>query len=229
MDFILDDPATELVFQEILRKVKTLQNGDTFVSMTKRGLNYKVNYGASIVSLQRMALNYKQDHLLALKLWNKQWRETLILATLLDESAKVTENQIDFWVKNIPTIEIAEQAVMNLFSKTSFAFSKAYSWCLSKKLLVKITGLLLIGRLALTDKSAVDEQFDPFFQLMPPLSKDPELSKVFIRTFIQVGRRNNNLMDNTLQHARLLNTTGSEMAAKNAQEIISILKSEDRA
>jgi hypothetical protein len=223
-DYILDDSKIELIFQKILKKIRTLQNGDTAASMTKRGLTYKVNYGASIISLQNLALHYTRNHLLAFKLWNKQWRETMIMATLLEEPEKVTGSQMDFWVKNFPAAEIAEQAVMNLFVKTNFAFEKAYAYCLGKKPLTKITGLLLIARLAMNEELSADEKFEPFFELMPPLSRDPQLSTTFIRAFTRVGMRNPNLQQITLQHARILKTIDSEVSSNSACEIIAQLE-----
>jgi 3-methyladenine DNA glycosylase AlkD len=219
-EYLLDDPAIELVFQEILRKVRTLQNGITAASMAKRGISYKVNLGASIISLQHLASGYSRNHLLAFKLWNKQWRESMILATLLEEPEKVTSNQMDFWVRNFQAVEMAEQAVMNLFSKTPFAFEKAYEYCLGKKTITKITGLLLIGRLAINEKEVPDEKFDLFFELMPPLSKDPQLSVNFIRAYTQIGMKSDNLRKITLKHAQTILTIDSETARFNAQEII---------
>src|SRR5512133_3007041 len=136
MDYLLDDPEVDRMFQEIVSKIRPLQNGEVVNSMQKRGIDYKVNFGVSIPLLQQLASGYGKNHLLALKLWNKQWRETMILATLLDEPGKVTENQMDFWVKNFQSVEIAEQAAMNLFSKTGFAYQKAFEYCLGKQLLV---------------------------------------------------------------------------------------------
>jgi hypothetical protein len=227
MDYLLDNPDAERMFQEILSKIKPLQNIEVVNSMQKRGVDYKVNLGVSIPLLRDMASDYGKNHLLALKLWNKQWRETMILATLLEEPEKVTENQMDFWVKNFPSIEIAEQAAMNLFSMTNFAYKKAFEYCLGKKLLIKIVGLLMIGRLALTDREAPDSNFDPFFELMPPLSKDPQLSIVFSRIYIQVGMRNLNLNEIAVSHAKILKTIDSKTAQENAEHILSELDSED--
>jgi hypothetical protein len=70
-------------------------------------------------------------------LWNKQWRETMILATLLEEPDKVTGKQMDYWVKNFQTAEIAAQVVMNLFSKTGIALEKACEYCRWKNALVR--------------------------------------------------------------------------------------------
>ena len=119
MDYLLDNPDAERMFQEILSKIKPLQNIEVVNSMQKRGVDYKISFGVSIPLLSEMASGYENNHLLALKLWNKQWRETMILAMLIEEPDKVTENQMDFWVKNFQSTEIAEQAAMNLFSKTA--------------------------------------------------------------------------------------------------------------
>ncbi|MCL4481906.1 MAG: hypothetical protein M1445_04715 [Bacteroidetes bacterium] len=224
MEYLLDDPGSEKVYQEILRKVKTLQNGEVSGSMTRRGVVYKLNLGASIISLQQLAGRYTPNHLLALKLWNKQWRETMILATLLEKPEEVIENQMDFWVKQIQHIEIAEQAAMNLFSKTPFAFEKAVEYCLGKKSLSKITGLLMMGRLALTDRSAKNERFETFLELFPPLAKDAQLSMVFRRVFVQIAMRNPELYEIALQQAYLLRTLDSAVAQDNAEQLIDQLE-----
>ena len=227
MDYLLDNPGADRIFQDILSKIKPLQNGEVVNSMQKRGLEYKVNFGVSVPLLQQLASAYGKNHLVALKLWNKQWRETMILATLIEDPDKVTENQMDFWVKNFPSIEIAEQAAMNLFTKTGMAYQKAFEYCLGKKIVVKIVGLLMIGRLALTDRETPDEAFDPFFELMPPLSKDPQLAVVFSRVYIQIGMRNLNLNQVVIRHANILKTIDSQTACESAEQILNQLDCDD--
>jgi hypothetical protein len=146
-----------------------------------------MNWGVSVVELRELAKKYKPDHLLALKLWNKQWRETMILATLLDEPEKVTEEQMDFWTKSFENREIAEQASANLWVKTKFAFIKAIEWSRGKKHLVRFTGIHLMGRLAITQKNAIDEMFEPFFEELAVVGKDPRLNAVIYRTVIALG------------------------------------------
>ena len=141
MGYLLDNPDAERIFQEILLRIKRLQNREVVNSMKKRGVDYKVNFGVSIPMLGQVASEYQQNHLVALKLWNKQWRETMILSTLLEVPEEVTENQMDFWVRNFPSMEIAEQAAMNLFSKTTFAYQKAFEYCLGKKLFLTQMGI----------------------------------------------------------------------------------------
>lgn len=226
MDFILDDKETEKKFQQILKLVKARKSGEVSDLMKQKGISYKQNWGVSIIDLREIAAQFDHDHLLALKLWNKQWRETMILATLLDEPKKVTEEQIDFWTKSFENTEIAEQASANLWVKTKFAYVKAMEWCRGKKHIVRFTGLHLIGRLALTDKSAIDEMFEPFFEELPTLAKDGALNTAFYRTVIALGTRSKHLNGQTIELAQNLQMSDSENAVKQGEELFEELTSD---
>lgn len=226
MDFILDNQETEQKFQQILTLIKSRKSGEVADLMTKKGISYKHNWGVSIIDLREISKQFVPDHLLALKLWNKQWRETMILATLIDEPKLVTEEQIDFWTKTFENSEIAEQASANLWVKTKFAYIKAMEWCRGKKHIVRFTGLHLIGRLALTNKSAIDEMFESFFEELPTLAKDSKLNTVFYRTVIALGTRSKYLHEQTIELAQILQMSDSENAVKQGEELYEELTSE---
>jgi 3-methyladenine DNA glycosylase AlkD len=202
MNFILDNPETEKDFQKLLRQIKLRKNGEISMSMKRQGIEYKLNWGVSVVEMRELAKEIKPDHLLALKLWNKQWRETMILATLLDETEKVTEEQMDFWTKSFENREIAEQASANLWVKTKFAFAKAIEWSRGKKHLVRFTGIHLMGRLAIAQQNAIDEMFEPFFEELAVLGKDPRLNAVIYRTVTALGTRSKMLNQQVVELAK---------------------------
>ena len=216
MDILLDDPVVDGQFRELLAKIRRLKNGETVAQMKAYGVVYKINWGASVISLRELAKSYERNHLLALKLWNKQWRETMILATLLDEPEKVTEEQLDFWTKSFTTSEIAEQAVANLFVHTKFAYVKALEWCRGKKHLVRYTGLHLMGRLAMVDKKAIDEMFEPFFVVIFPLVKDPALGQIFYRSMLILANRSEQLKAKCNEFLELAQDMDEEQAQKMA-------------
>lgn len=189
MIYLLDKPETEKEFQQLLQLIKKRKNGDVAASMRNQGIEYKTNWGVSVVELRELAKAFSPDHLLALKLWNKQWRETMIMATMLDVPNEVTEEQMDFWTKSFPTIELAEQASTNLWVKSKFAFIKALEWCRGKKHLVRFSGVHLTGRLAIVEKNALDEMFEPFFEEFAVLGRDPRLNLVIFRTVTALGIR----------------------------------------
>jgi hypothetical protein len=150
----------------------------------------------------------------------------MILATLIDQPKLVTEEQIDFWTKTFENTEIAEQASANLWVKTKFAYIKAMEWCRGKKHIVRFTGLHLIGRLALTDKSAIDEMFEPFFDELPTLAKDSTLNTVFYRTVLGLGKRSQYLNRQSIELARILQMSDSENAVKQGEELFEELTSD---
>lgn len=226
MDFLMDDQKVESQFRMILKQLNQAKNGVVADSLTARGLKYKMNLGANIVTLRKLAEKYERNHLLALKLWNKGWRETMILATLLEEPNHMNEEQMDYWVKSFETTELAEQAVMNLFPKSKFAYVKALEWCRGKKFIVKYTGLMLMGRLAMIDKKGVDEMFEPFLEVIAPLARDTQLSSVFVRTFGQVGRRSKYLNEVALAFLNELKEDEIEAAKDVANELIIELSSD---
>ena len=219
MEFILDNNDSEKNYQTIIAKIKRIRNGDTADSMKRTGIIYKMNWGIALVTLRQMAKEFSPDHVLALKLWNKQWRESMILATLLDEPEKVTEEQMDFWTKSFENTEIAEQASTNLWVKSKFAFAKSLEWCRGKKHIVRFTGIHLAGRLAITDKLAIDEMFEPFFDEFPTLAKDQKLYIALFRTIIAIGTRSKQLNTSTIELAKTLQLSSSETAVKLGEEL----------
>ncbi|MFW5832141.1 MAG: hypothetical protein ACOCVA_07795 [Prolixibacteraceae bacterium] len=219
MEFILDNQQTEKKYQQILRQVTAAKSGDVAAVMQQRGIRYKMNWGVSLIKLREIARVFQADHLLALKLWNKQWRETMILATLLDDAEEVTEEQMDFWTKSFENSEIAEQASANLWAKTKFAFAKALEWCRGKKHLVRYTGIHLLGRLAMTEKNAIDEMFEPFFEELLTLAKDDKLYTPLYRTVLILGSRSKYLNEKTTELAQILQMSDSENAASLGEQL----------
>ena len=220
MNFILDNPETEKDFQQLLRQIKLRKNGEISISMKRQGIEYKQNWGVSVVELRDLAKNYKPDHLLALKLWNKQWRETMILATLLDEPEKVTEEQMDFRTKSFENREIAEQASANLWANTKFAFVKAIEWSRGKKHLVRFTGIHLMGRLALVQNDVIDEMFEPFFEELVVVGKDPRLNAVIYRTVIALGTRSKMLNEMAVELAKTFQLCEQEETVKLGETLL---------
>jgi hypothetical protein len=145
---------------------------------------------------------------------------------MLDVPAEVTEEQMDYWTKSLETTEIAEVLNTYLWSKTKFAFIKSLEWCRGKKHLVRFVGLNLMGRLAINEKSVIDELFEPFFDVLSPLAKDPNLKQVFYRSFILLGMKSKTMNEEAIQFAESLKETDSEESRSLADMVLSELKSD---
>ncbi len=226
MDFILDNEETEAKYQDLIKTIKLRKNGDVSDMMNQQGIQYKMNWGVAVFELREMAQAYEPDHLLALKLWNKQWRETMILATLLDEPKQVSEQQMDFWTKSFENLEIAEQASTNLWVKSKFAFAKSLEWCRGKKHLVRFTGIHLMGRLAIAEKNAIDEMFEPFFDELPVLARDKRLFTPLYRAILAMGSRSIGLNQQCIELARTFQLSDSETANQLGEQLFDELNSD---
>ena len=227
MEFILDNREADQKFQQILMQIRSAKNGEVADLMKQRGIIYKMNWGVSLIELRQIAGRFESSHVLALKLWNKQWRETMILATLLDNPEEVTEEQMDFWTKSFENSEIAEQASVNLWSKTKFAFVKALEWSRGRKHLVRFTGIHMAGRLAIAEKNAIDEMFEPFFEEFPTLAKDARLYTPLYRTITAFGNRSRLLNEKTAELARILQMSDAENAVKLGEVLFEELNDPD--
>ena len=219
MEIWIDDQESEMQFRQLLHKIEQYRSGEVADRMKEHGIIYKMNWGVSLTDLRNMAAGVKPSHILALKLWNKQWRETMILATLIDEPALVTEQQMDFWTRSIENNEIAEQASANLWCRSPFAYVKILEWCRGKKHLVRFSAIHLAGRMAMTDRKSPDEIFDPFIEEMVTLAKDGGLSRVLSRTLMIMANRSPYLRQMVEALQLKLRDTGHPAAVSLAGEI----------
>ena len=224
MDVLIDDAGMDKNYRKILAQIFAYKNGVTADLMKDKGVKYKMNWGDSIISLRMIAGQYEKNHLLALKLWNKGWRETMILATMLDIPDELTEQQMGYWTKSFETGEMAEQAVANLFVYSKFAFVQALEYCCGKKSYVRYTGLLLLGRLAMVDKDAIDDMFLPCFKVIASLSKDASLGDAFYRLILRLAQRSERLRLECIRFLEDVQQFEEEFPKKLAGSLLEELK-----
>ena len=122
-------------------------NGIVSGQMTQKGIIYKTNYGVSIPRIKEIASFYAPGHELALRLWNLQIRETMILSTLLETVEKFDRKSAQLLVESFNQIEIVEQACMNLFCKLQFSNILCKEWIVSDNEWIQITGFMLAARI----------------------------------------------------------------------------------
>lgn len=116
MSFTYINKDTENKLRQIQNLISLYKNGPVSQSMKEAGLNYKVNFGVSVVDLRKIAKPFTYDITLAKLLWEKDWRETYILATLIADPNNLKDETLMAWFSILPTTEIAEQTGNNLLA-----------------------------------------------------------------------------------------------------------------
>ena len=194
--------------KEITALIKQRMNGAVVESMRESGIVYKVNYGVTIPELQQIAQPYKDDHELAIRLFEEDIRECKIIASMIDDSAKVTGDQIDAWSESFSNVEIVEQVCNNLLWKSDFALPRSYEWCLEDDELLKKAGLLIIGHRA-SDTNIKDSVFEPYINIVEDLAEteDELVSNSAIYALRQIAKRSESLNDRVLQAANRMSVS----------------------
>ena len=75
--------------------MEKLSNPKSLESMARFGINTKKAHRISIPILRKMAKQVGKNHILALKLYKMDKRETKILASMIDDFKQVTKKQMN--------------------------------------------------------------------------------------------------------------------------------------
>jgi len=180
---------------EVLTLLKTHANLSYLKGMSRFGIDTSNALGISIPILRKIAGKYKNDHLLALELWNSGIHEARMLAAFIDDPALVTRSQMDQWVHEFNSWDICDQACGFLFDQTPFAYKKAVEWSAAEEEFVKRAGFAMMAALAVHDKEGDDKKFIQFLAIIEKKANDERnfVKKAVNWALRQIGKRNMNL------------------------------------
>lgn len=138
-------------------------------NMKKFGIRYVKSYGLRLPQIRKVAKQCGKNHDLALKLWNHGYHETYLMATLVEESEKVSSKQLNDWVNTFYSWDLVDQACINLLRFIPEARENIFIWCDSDEEFVKRTAFSLIAVLAVHEK---ESDFEIYFDVIKEASKD---------------------------------------------------------
>ena len=155
--------------KEIKQSFHQLMDGSIAQSMRDKGVDYHLNWGVTLPRLRKMAEELKAEsqepkalYDLAIALWKENVRECKILATMIMPPDKILPEVVDIWMEQTETIEIAEQAAMNLYQYLPYAPMKAYEWMASDKDLYQLCGFHVLSRLFMNGQEPNERGINEF-------------------------------------------------------------------
>lgn len=148
--------------REIKQSLRQLMDGQTAQSMRDKGVDYKLNWGASIPMLREKAEEIGKDYDLAIELWKADVRECKILATMVMPAEQILSEVVDIWMEQTPSQEIAEQAAFNLYQHLPYAPEKAYQWIASDKDMEQLCGFHILSRLFMNKQEPNERGINEF-------------------------------------------------------------------
>lgn len=200
--------------EEIIQELKKNANPKNVIGMKRFGIQGKNMLGISVTFLRKFAKKIPKDHKLAIGLWNTGIHEAKMLATMIDELEKVTEVQMDKWVKDFDSWDICDGACMNLLCKTPFVDKKIYEYAKSEKEFVRRTAFTLIACLSFKKKEWKDKDFVKYFDLIEEYSFDERnfVKKAVNWALRQIGKRNAKLNAKAIKVAERIKKQGAKSA-----------------
>ena len=81
-------------------------------------------FGVTMANLKVLARQLGRNHELAAELWDTGWYEARMLASLIDEPARVTPAQMDRWCRDFDNWGICDTVCFALFDRTPHAWQK---------------------------------------------------------------------------------------------------------
>ncbi|PIW39884.1 MAG: DNA alkylation repair protein [Chloroflexi bacterium CG15_BIG_FIL_POST_REV_8_21_14_020_46_15] len=214
--------------EEVLEKLKSNSRPDQLEGMARYGMAVERRLGVSIPDIRKIAKELGKDNKLALELWKTGIAEARIIAAMIDDPEKLTESQMEDWVKDINSWDVCDQVCMNLFEKTPLAWQKIIDWSEREEEFVKRTVFALIACLAWHDKKAEDEKF---IELFPVIMRGAVDERNFVKKAVNwalrnIGKRNLNLNKAAINAAKEIHRLDSKAARWIAFDTLRELESE---
>ncbi len=212
----------------IVKKLKAAARPDQLEGMARFAIIGEGRLGVSVPDLRKLAKETGKDHSLALELWKTGIPEARIVAGMIGEPEKLTEEQMEDWVKDFESWDVCDQVCMNLFEKSPLALKKIHEWSKRKEEFVKRTAYALIACLAWHDKKADDKMF---IQLLPVIKQGATDERNFVKKAVSwalrnIGKRNASLNKEAVKLAKEIQKMDSKAARWIASDAIRELQSE---
>jgi 3-methyladenine DNA glycosylase AlkD len=224
----MKNPNSKYTIEDIVAKLKRKANPDNLEGMARYGISTANRLGNSIPTLRQLAKEIGKNHKLALELWEEGIDETRILASMIGEEDKMTEDQAEKWVVDFNSWDVCDQVCMNLFKKLPFAKKKIKEWSKREEEFVKRGAFAIIACIAVYDKEKPDNEFIQFLSQIKKAATDERnyVKKAVSWALRNIGKRNKNLNKEIVKFAKELKKTDSKSARWIARDTLKDIQRE---
>ncbi|MBE6248282.1 MAG: DNA alkylation repair protein [Prevotella sp.] len=173
--------------KEIKQSFRQMMDGAVAQSMRDKGVNYHLNWGATLPRLREKADEIGKSYDLAIALWKENVRECKILATMIMPADEMLPEVVDIWMEQIPSQEMAEQVAFNLWQYLPFAPEKAFQWIASEKEYDQLCGFHVLSRLFMNGQEPNERGINEYLdQVLSALQSDyPSVRKAAMQSVVR--------------------------------------------
>jgi 3-methyladenine DNA glycosylase AlkD len=180
-----------MTVEDILSELKANSTSDHFNKIAYFGIDNSKALGVKVPLIRQIAKKTGKNHELALALWKTDIHEARLLASMIENPKMITEKQFDSWVSDFDSWDICDQSC-SVLGQTKFSLQKINEYSVCQAEFVKRTAFVLMCEQSLHHKSAENELFYHFFDLIELEAWD---DRNFVRKAVnwalrQIGKRN---------------------------------------
>lgn len=214
--------------QEVVKKLESKAKPENLEGMARFGISTEGRLGLPVPEMRRIAKEIGKDHQLGLELWQTGYAEARIVAGFISEPDKLTEDQMENWVKDFNSWDVCDQICSCLFCRSPLGWKKVYDFADRDEEFVRRTSYALIACLAWHDKVAEDKKFIETFPLIKNASTDDRnfVKKAVNWALRNIGKRNSKLNKEAIKLAKDIKKIDSKSARWIANDAIRELESE---
>jgi 3-methyladenine DNA glycosylase AlkD len=196
--------------EEVLARLHGLADPSRLQGMARYGIGGDAALGVTVAELRTLAKEVGRSHDLAAGLWVSGIHEARILASMVEEPGLVTAQQLDDWAAGFASWDLCDQVCQNLVRHTPYAWTLAIEWSGRPESFVKRAGFAVMAGLAVADKTADDDRFEPFLRAVTERADDdrPFVRKGASWALRQIGKRSPGLHAQAVETARELRSGG---------------------
>ena len=162
----MTNPEIQQQLKQIKQSFRQMMDGAVAKSMREKGLEYKLNWGATLPRLKEQAAEIGKNYELAIALWKEDVRECKILATMIMPAEKMLPEVCDIWMEQVPSQEMAEQVAFNLWQYLPYAPEKAFQWIASDKEYDQLCGFHVLTRLFMNGQEPNERGINEYIDQM---------------------------------------------------------------
>lgn len=182
-------------FEEVMQKLENLSNPVNVEGQRRFGIRGEKMLGVSVYNLRKLARGIR-DHELAQQLWASGVHDARLLATMVDEPAKVTREQMTRWTEDFDSWDICDQATDNLFIYVDGILELIPQWAQCEEEFVRRAAFATMAAIAWHGKQFSDKVVAEFFPLIDQYADDP---RNFVKKAVNWALRNIGKMRPTLR------------------------------
>lgn len=211
-----------------IHDLKNLSNATNLAGMSNFGINTENAFGISIPNLRKLAKEIGLNTDLAVELWDTEYHEARILASMVADPRIIDSRVLEIWVEDINSWDLCDQCCNNLIGKTEFAVDFTFKWTERKEEFVKRAGFVLIAVLSVHKKTMSDKDFQKY---LPTIIKHATDGRNFVMKAVnwslrQIGKRNLFLNTKAVETAKTISKIDSKSAKWIAANALNEIQSD---